>query len=61
MWAGRFWWNLKDSGAGAHDLRGGQKPTPKIPNQYNMLLLFIKDKQQVVCLVWVDGGEGQGS
>jgi len=29
--------------------------------QYNMLLLFVKDKLQVVCLVWVDGGEKAGA
>jgi len=29
--------------------------------QYNMLLLFVKDKLQVVCLAWVDGGERAGT
>lgn len=29
---------------------------PKIPRKYSRLLLYVKNKLQVVCLVWLDGG-----
>src|SRR5579859_6619717 len=29
MWAGRFWGNLKDCGAGTHELRGADRSPPR--------------------------------